>query len=186
MRSVAALAVCIFLTFTACAKNDTIDRGMALRQRSLESSGCSFDAVITADYRDEVYTFSMSCAVDQLGDLQFSVKEPISLEGITGRIGCDGGKLTFDDRALGFPILSDNLPSPVSGPWFFITALRSGYLKSCADIDDGIELMIDDSYEEDSLLIDIHTDSHDLPISCEILWDGMRILSMEIQNFTFL
>jgi hypothetical protein len=44
-------------------------------------------------------------------------------------------------------------------------------------------LCIDDSYDSDPLRLDVRMDKDGNPISAEILWQGRRILSMEIENF---
>ena len=49
----------------------------------------------------------------------------------------------------------------------------------------GYKLIIHDSYEEDSLQLDIWLDTEGLPVSAEILWQGRRILSLCVNNFVF-
>jgi hypothetical protein len=95
----------------------------------------------------------------------------------------DKGKLTFDDKALAFELLADGQFSPVSATWILIRTLRGGYLTSCTDTDYGMLLCIDDSYDSDPLRLDVRMDKDGNPISAEILWQGRRILSMEIENF---
>ena len=48
---------------------------------------------------------------------------------------------------------------------------------------DLLRLTIDDSYEEDALTLDIWLNGQDIPIRAEILYDGRRILTLEIENF---
>ena len=57
---------------------------------------------------------------------------------------------------------------------------------SCGGDGEYLRLAIDDSYEEDALHLDIWLGSEDLPVRGEVLWQGRRILSLEIKNFTFL
>ena len=38
---------------------------------------------------------------------------------------------------------------------------------------------------EKALQLNIQTDENDIPVSAEIFWQGMRILSMSVENFTF-
>ena len=163
-----------------------MDRALALRDRILQSEGCSFDTVVTADYGDTVYTFQMHCETDSAGNLKFQVLEPDSISGISGMISEDSGKLTFDDQALAFATLVDGQITPVCAPWVFVRSLRAGYLNACAECGEGIQLRIDDSYQEDALQLDIKTDDSYLPISADILWQGRRVLSLSVNNFTFL
>ena len=72
----------------------------------------------------------------------------------------------------------------MSSPWIFYTTLRSGYLTSAGMEENLLRLTIDDSYEEDALTVDIWLDEQDTPIRSEILYDGRRILTLKIENFT--
>ena len=47
-------------------------------------------------------------------------------------------------------------------------------------------MTINDSYEEDALTLDIWLDSQNNPVRAEILYDGRRILTLNIQNFQIL
>ena len=159
-----------------------LDRAMALRAKLLASS-VSFDAEITADYGDEVHTFAVYCEGDSQGNMGFRVTAPETIADITGRIDAGQGKLTFQDTALAFPLLAEDQLSPVSSPWIFYQTLRSGYLTAAGMEEEFLRLTIDDSYEEDALTLDIWLDEQDLPIRAEILYDGRRILTLEIENF---
>ena len=175
----------VLLLLTGCA-GDTqeMDRAMALRSK-IQQNQVSFDAALTADYGDKIYTFSMSCQGDEQGNLKFTVTEPENISGISGTVSKGSGKLTFDDQVLAFDILADDLISPVSGPWVMLETLRSGYLTSCAREGEKLRVSIDDSYEEKALHLDIWLDGNDLPQRCEIFWQGRRLLSMDVKNFTF-
>lgn len=185
MKKGLALA-CILVLLTGCAgRKAELDRAMTLRARLL-ASGCSFDADITADYGDEIYTFSVTCEGDSRGTLGFQVTEPESIAQITGIISEEGGKLTFDGTALAFPLLADGQLSPASGPWILLKTLRGGYL-TAAGMEEGLlRLTIDDSYEEDALQLDIWLNDEDQPVRADILYDGRRILAMEVSNFQLL
>ena len=185
MKTAALLVLIFFLT--GCGRVDSeIDRAMLIRNRFLKSAGCEFVAEITADYGVDVYTFTLECRVDSNGMLHFSVVSPASIAGITGSVSQEGGKLTFDDRALAFELLADGQLSPVCAPWIMINTLRSGYIRTCADMKSGQKLQIDDSYAEEALQLDIWTNSEDVPYRCEILWQGRRYLTIDVRCFKFL
>ncbi len=186
MKRMLAVVLIVGLLAGCSAGKSEIDRAMALRQKLLEGSGCSFDAVITADYGDKIYTFRMDCQGDKEGNLAFTVTEPDTISGITGNISHEKGALTFDDKVLAFELLSEGQVTPVSAPWLIINTLRSGYLSACGTDGENLRIAIDDSYEEDALHLDIWLDSADLPIRAEILWQGRRIVSADIRNFTIL
>lgn len=186
MRRVFAV-VLVLLTLCGCAGLDSeMDRVLSLRDRLLSGNGCSFKAVITADYSDKIYTFGMDCQADSAGAITFAVTAPETISGIYGIVSGEGGKLTFDDQALVFEMLADGQITPVSAPWLLVRTLRSGYINGCGKDGAGLHIQIDDSYQKDALRLDIWTDENDMPTRAEIVWNGRRIVSMDVENFTIL
>ncbi len=184
MKRILPLLLVIFLLCGCADTGQSMDRAMGLRGK-IQQKGVSFDTVLTADYGDKVYTFTMTCQGDAQGNLQFTVIEPQSIAGISGTVSKGNGNLTFDDQVLAFDILADGLISPVSGPWVMLETLRSGYLTSCSREGELLRVAIDDSYAEKALHLDIWLDGTDAPKRCEIFWQGRRLLSMDVKNFTF-
>ncbi len=184
-RIILILLAVIFLVGCSSGQGE-LERALSLRERILSGSACSFDVVISADYSDKVYTFEMKCSSDRSGSLSFEVVSPESISGVTGTVAHDSGKLTFDDQALLFEILADGQITPVSAPWIMLGALRSGYITGCARQQEGLYVQIDDSYEDKALTLDLYTDSQDVPIRGEIIWEGKRVVSMDVKNFTIL
>lgn len=184
-RLLSLLFVMILMTGCSGGASD-MDHALQLRQKLMHSDGYAFTAAITADYTDEVHIFTMECTVDAAGNLSFEVKDPQTISGITGTITNDGGKLTFDDSVLAFLHLADGQLSPVSAPWVMMRSLRSGYLSACGRDGDYIKLSLDDSYHDDAMHLDIWLDAQSLPLRGEILWQGKRILSVDVRDFKFL
>ncbi len=181
--------VCLFIVFAflwGCSGEGQLNKAIALRQRLLAGNGCSFIAEITADYGDVLYQFSMDCRADKQGNLAFTVTVPESISGITGTVSETGGHLTFDGTALAFATIADGQVTPVTAPWLFLKTLRSGYIASCAEGKDTTYLQIDDSYADNALHLDIWLDENTAPIRAEILWEGRRILSIEVREFSIL
>lgn len=185
MKRILAVIFTVII-LSGCSNSKAIEPGLQLREKLLNSNGCSFDALITADYADEIYTFTMQCEIDQNGNLSFCVKEPISISGITGTMTADGGKLTFDDKALAFPLLADDQITPISGPWLLLKTLRGGYLRACETGKNETHLILDDSYQEDALQVDVYLTKENIPIRGEFLFRGRRILSIDVRNFAYL
>lgn len=183
-RFVSLLLLCFLVA--GCGRADSnLDRAMQVRQKFLEAS-CSFDAIITADYGEAVYDFSMHCTSNQEGSVTFCVNEPTSISGISGEISAEGGKLTFDDKALLFSVLSEGLPTPVCAPWLFVRSMRSGYISGCAaETDGGITIVIDDSYDQDTISVHVTLDRSNIPVGAQIYWNGMRIVTVIVNNFNF-
>ena len=170
---------------TGCSgRRNELDRAMALRADLLGCAGCSFDVTVTADYGDELYTFGMACTGDPTGDLAFTVTAPDTIAGITGKFEGEKGLLTFDDFALEFPRLTDDPITPVSGPWILLRTLQGGYLTSCGPDGDNLMVTINDSYEDDALTLDIWLNAENRPVRAEILYEGRRIVTMDIENFS--
>ena len=174
----------LFLLAGCTGKRDELDRAMKLRASLLGCLGCSFDVKITADYGDELHEFVMNCQTGGRGDLQFTVLQPESIAGITGQIASGAGTLTFDDVALYFPLLADGQVTPISGPWILMKTLLGGYLTAVTEEEDLLHLTIHDSYEEDALQMEIWLNEDDIPICGEILYDGRRIVTMTVENFS--
>ena len=183
MKKLAALLL-ICLTLTGCSKTrNMLDEAMTLRADLLGCESSSFDAIITADYGEQIHTFGMHCVGDNDGAVQFTVTAPETLAGITGTISGGEGHLTFDDQAVAFSLLADGQVSPVSGPWILMKTLLGGYLTACNEEEDLLHLVINDSYADDALELEIWLDQERRPIQAEIGYDGRRILTMEIENF---
>lgn len=163
-----------------------MEEGLQLRQKMLSSAGCSFDATVTADYGDEIYKFTLSCQADQSGDLCFTVISPESISGVTGTVSGIGGKLTFDQEVLAFDLMADEQITPVSAPWILIRTLRGGYIHSCAVLEQGIQISMDDSYNEDALHLEVYVDDSGIPYGAEIYWKGRQFLTLQVENFQYL
>ena len=168
---------------TGCASEPMeMNRALALRTKLLQASTCTFNAEITADCGEDLYTFGMHCMADEKGEITFQVTKPDSISGITGTLSQQGGALTFDSTALQFELLADGRLSPVSAPWVLMQALRGGYITSAGTEDDQIRLSVNDSFDYDALNLDIWLDGENLPKRAEICCDGKRILTLSVEN----
>ncbi len=181
-----AVLACVMCLLSGCGSQNNMDKAIHLRTDLLAGSGCSFGCEVTADYGEKIYTFGMDCQGDKDGNLTFSVTAPTTIAGICGRVTGTEGALTFDDKVLAFETIADGYLTPVSAPWVFMKTLRSGYLKSCVQTEDGLCIEIDDTYAESSLQLRIYTDSNTVPTGGEIFWNNRRILTLQVDNFTIL
>ena len=159
---------------------------MILRSKILKSEQILFSADISADYGDSISLFSMDCGSDKEGNLSFSVTAPDTIADISGTISQGEGKLTFDDWAVCFPLLTDEQLNPVSAPWILMKTLRSGYLRSAGMDEGNLRLTINDSYDNEALQLDIWLDGDDLPRRAEICYDGRTILTLSVRDFRIL
>ena len=184
MKRLCSAMLVLFLLCGCTQQENYLRRGLALREKLL-CQGCSFVAQITADYGDKAYTFRVGCTADAVGDISFVVIAPESISGIMGSIKGDSGFLNFDETVLAFPLLADGEVSPVSAPWLLIKTLRSGYMSSAGMDGEELLLTLNDSYETDALHADIWLNDENLPVRGEFLWQGRRVLSVEIEDFMF-
>lgn len=160
--------------------------GLLLRQRMSGSNGCCFRAEICADYYGYTNSFVLQCQFDGSGEMTFEVLDPESIYGITGKIRKDRGELLFDDQIIGFSYLCNDVLSPVSMPWLFIRALQSGVMEASGTWSQGSTINLQDTYGDESFLIRCWLDQNHLPVSCEILWQGKRIVTMQLRDFQLL
>lgn len=186
LKRLAVLVLCLLLLVGCTDQDASLAPVLELRQKLLEGKGCNFSATVTADYGEYLHTFVLQCNADGSGDVSFQVIAPDSISGITGSITQEEGKLTFDNEVLIFSPLADGLLAPVTAPWVLIHTLRSGYIVSCGETEQGAIVSIDDSYAENSMGLEIRLDHQNMPVSAEIIWQGRRILSMIIDNFVIL
>ena len=159
---------------------------ISLRSALLAGDGCGFDAVITADYGQETYTFAMGCTFDAHGNLSFTVLQPETIAGIGGTIDTSGGNLRFDDIALAFPLLADGYASPISSPWLMYRCLVGGMIQTIGVEKDLLRATIHDSYSNDALQFDIWLNGDNVPIRAELLYENRRIITLSIENFRIL
>ena len=178
--------LCVVILLSGCSnRNDVLGRAIALRNGLLDGDGCRFQAVVTADYGENIYTFTMECDVNKSGDLFFKVAAPTTIAGITGKITGTGGAIHFDEMVLGFPTIADGQITPVTAPWLLVKTLRGGYIKDCARNDNGFTVTIDDSYSDEAFQLNINV-KDDLPISAEIFWKSRRLMTILIEDFEIL
>lgn len=181
------ILVAILFLFGCSQNNSELDKGLEFRQKLLASSGCSFDAEITADFGDKTYSFQLSCQGNSDGSLAFTVQKPDTISGISGVLSAKGGQITFEeDRCVAFPMLAEGEISPVGGPWIVYNALRSGYILSCGMEENRLRMTLNDTYEEDAFQVDVWLDGGERPDVAEILWKGRRVLTIQVINFQIL
>ena len=185
MKHVCCLLL-VMIALSGCSQgNSPLADALDFREELLSSNGCRFSAEITADYGDSLTQFTMECEADAAGELEFEISQPETIAGIRGSISDQGGSIRFEDQALYFPLLTDELLTPASSPWIFIKTLRSGYITSACMEENMLHLTVDDDYAEDALTLDIWLEE-DRPVRAEILHGGKRILTVAVENFVLL
>lgn len=183
MRRICLLVSLLVFLAGCSSENQDLETAIKFRESLLAAQSCSFEAEITADHGDTLDQFSMNCQSDPSGNIVFEVLEPDTIAGIKGKISHAGGELDFDETALYFDLLTDDQLTPVSAPWIFMKALRSGYITSVCREESNLRITVDDSYDSDALTLDVWFEDDRVPVRTDIFWDQKRILSMTVENF---
>jgi len=184
-RFFAFILVSLFL-FGCSSEHRELDHVLNLRNRVRTGNGCLFDIAITADYGTYTHSFELSCKSDAYGNIEFVVTQPNTIAGIKGKLMQTGGEFRFDDKVLAFPMLADGYISPVCVPWVFMKMLEGGYIRGAGQDGDFTLAYIDDSYRGEPMEMELWLCEDSAPVRCEILWNGKRILSADVKNFTLL
>ena len=179
-----AVLICVFV-FNGCSAEKELSSLQRSRQMLEQSRGCAFDADITAQYPDRVYRFTLQCVSDGEG-FRFQVKEPESIRGIAGSIEEKGGNLIFDDCLLAFPLLADGELSPVTAPWLFLQSLKRGLVRLASKTEDGVCISFEDVFRGETVLSEVSLTMDGTPLSCELFWNGERILLLQFTDFRYL
>lgn len=180
------ITILLSLFLFGCGSKTNSNIVISTRAAIHNSEKCSFYASVTADYTDQAIAFKMNCLRDNTGSINVTVTEPESISGITGRI-CDGsGQLIFDETVLAVELVADGAVSPIATPWLFMEALLSGYISYSGPDGDLVRTRIDDTYSGVQYSMDLWQDNKGTPVRAEIIWEGRRILSIDIDGFTML
>ena len=75
--------------------------------------------------------------------------------------------------------------SPIFAPWFLLDAIEGGFIHSVSEHKEGYCVTYRDSFQDETLMIEVFLTKDDVPIKCEIYLGERRILLLEIRNFVF-
>lgn len=155
---------------------------LALRGRCL-GGDVSFRTEIRADYITNIECFTLDCAFDTEGRMEFTVCAPDEIEGIRGTVSGSGGTVEFEDVVLGYPLLAQGRLSPLASPWVLVKALREGCIVAVGREGETLHLTIDDSYGENALTLDVWLKEGQVE-EAEIAWEGRRCVTMTVDDFS--
>lgn len=183
MKRICLIIIVIFCLCGCTNEDRSMETAISLRQRILSSESSQYICTIVADYGSYLTEFSMQCLYDSDGNMSFTVIKPDTISQISGSIDAQGGKLSFDDRVLMFPLMAEGYLSPVSAPWILMKVLRGGFIQSTVQENDEIHVVIGDTFENRSFQVDVWLDVVGNPRYAEILWEGKRILTVIVTEF---
>ena len=125
------------MLLTGCRGEESLlAQAIEFRGELISRSGCSFRAQITADYGQEVQSFTLDCDVDEEGTVSFYVVEPETIEGITGSMEGESGMVTYDGLQLVFPLMINDQISPMSAPALTVDCWMKEFILSAGLFED--------------------------------------------------
>lgn len=188
-RCLIAIFLVTILLLSACAKDgqkDALQPAMDFRAKLLNAGGACFTAEVTADYGEEVYTFTLDCRYLTDGKTEITVTAPDTLSGIRAQIENDTGRLTFFDTELTFGTLADGNITPLSAPAVLGRVWQSAYIAASGKEDQTLRVSYEDGYGEDQLLADTWFSQKGIPIYSELCYNETCVLKLTISDFGFL
>lgn len=159
-------------------------QAIEFRGQLISKGGCSFRACITADYGQEVQSFTLDCTADGEGKVSFRVVEPETLADITGEMEGQDGTITYDGLQLAFPLLVREQISPVSAPALMVDCWLKEFILSAGMTQECYRATYEKKIKGKDLLIDTYFEK-DIPISAELCYNGYRIVTIKITDFAF-
>lgn len=188
-RCLIAILLATILLFSACAKdgqNSELQPAIDFRAKLLNAGGASFTAEVTADYGEEVYTFTLACRYQTDGKTEITVTAPDTLSGIRAQIENDTGRLTFFDTELTFGTLADGNITPLSAPAVLGRVWQSAYIAASGKEDKNLRVSYEDGNDTDQLLADTWFSQKGIPIYAELCYNEICVLRLNISDFSFL
>ena len=169
-----------------CGASSDIDPGITLRNKLTDGDGCSFRCTVTADYGDSITEFTMDCVSSGNADMTFTVVQPETVSGITGKISQSGGALTFEDKVMLVQLLADGQLTPLCCPWLMLRTIQGGIIHASGKSGDGSDVIYDDVYASEPFQMYAQLDGSAIPQVCEFVWQGRRIMTVQVEDFQIL
>jgi len=171
---------------TGCSKEQA-DREKALSFRTalMEAGGCQFSAEIRADYGSRVYDFGVDCRFLVEDGALLTVTAPEEIAGITAQVSEDGAEVSFDGVQLEFGELANGYVAPMALPWLLGSGWTEAYVESAVEDGDYLKVTCLMGYGEEEVTVVTWLDQNELPVQCEVSYDGVRCLTAAISQFQY-
>ena len=178
--------VMMVMVLSGCqGQREPTQKAIDFRTALLGAGGCSFTAVIDADFGDRVYTFSVACTFQTDGSAELEVLQPQEIAGIKAHMDGQSTQLEFQDMILDFGVMADGKVSPMEACPLLGRCWADAYI-SCAGADGELERVTYlHGYEDEELTVETWLDAAGLPVYAEIIHEGKRCLTLQISNFQF-
>lgn len=107
---------------------DAEELALEIRGALIAMTGLTGQTVITADYGEQVYSFTLDIAYDSATGAVLTVAEPEIIAGLTARIQNGGASISYDGASLETGSLSGSGASPIEALPLLLAQARTGYL----------------------------------------------------------
>ena len=177
------LTLCLLLTSCAPRADSPEARFQTLRDQLRDLKQLSGHGVLTADYGERVYTYTVDLSADaQAGTM--TVTEPENIAGTVLQWSDGSTRLSCEDVTLETGPLSDTL-SPAQTVPVLLSCWQDGQLLACGWEDDNSLLCAQLEHpEDDSLTASCWFDADTLALRrCELAQDGQTVLTMNLSSF---
>lgn len=133
MRKTVFCVLMMTLFLTGCGQGRGKDytaeeAALQMRTQYLAAAGCEGTAVVTADYGERVYGFTLDFSWVRDGETVMTVTAPEELEGLTATVGAGESRLEFQGVSLGTGDLTGEGLTPLEYLPAVMTNIDSGFM----------------------------------------------------------
>ncbi len=191
-RLFACVLMMTLLAACAPAGETPEDAAFHLQEHYRAMAGFSATVDLTAEYGDRVYDFTVDALCRKDGETVLTITAPELIAGITARLAEGETVLEYDGAALSLGDLDGDGLTPVSAVPELFRQAAVGWMARCAWADEGrtqLQALCRDPEAEEGtgaeflMLFDRETFA---PIRAELSRDGVRVLTAQFSDFTFL
>ena len=176
----------LLLLLSGCSKpREPVQQALDFRTALMEAGGCSFTAVIGADYGDRTYSFSVACDYTTGEGARIEVLQPEEIAGIAAKVSATGATVVFEDVELDFGQMAEGNVSPMAASWLLGHCWSQSYIDSAGADGQWQRITYLEGYNDEELTVDTWLDETQTPVHAEIVYDGTRCLNLEITQFQF-
>lgn len=137
MRKTVFCVLMMTLLLTGCRPGgekelNAEERALQLRTHYLAADTCAGTAVVTADYGERVYGFTLDFSWKREGDTVLTVTDPEELAGLTATVGQGESRLEFQGVSLGTGDLTGEGLTPLEFLPAVMSDIGGGFMAECS------------------------------------------------------